>query len=70
MTYTEAEKETIGLCMSLEAVDLMVYHALLELRDVSSYPREVQVYFHTYIHQQLFIIRLPSVSKTIIFIVL
>jgi hypothetical protein len=63
MTYTVAEKEVIGLCIALEAVGDMVNHALLELRDVSSYPGEVEVYFHTHIHQELFIIRLLDFVK-------
>lgn len=63
MTYSAAEKEAIGLCISLEAVGDMANHALLELRDVSSYPGEAEVYFHTHIHQELFIIRLLDFVK-------
>lgn len=63
MTYSTAEKETIGLCISLEAVGDMANHALLELRDVSMYPGEVEVYFHSHIHQELFIIRLLDFVK-------
>ena len=63
MAYNTAEIETIGLCISLEAVGDMVNHALLELRDVSMYPGEVEVYFHTHIHQELFIIRLLDFVK-------
>ncbi len=42
MAYNAAEKEAIGLCVSLEAVGDMANHALLELRDVSMYPGEVE----------------------------
>jgi len=63
MTYSTAEKEAIGLCISLEAVGDMVNHALLELRDVSMYPGEAEVYFHTHIHKELFIIRLLDFVK-------
>lgn len=56
--YTQAEREVIGLCISLEAVDNMANHALLELRDISKYPGEVEVRFHTSVHQELFIIHL------------
>lgn len=63
MEYTTAEKEAIGLCISLEAVEDMANHALLELRNVSMYPGEVEVYFHTSIHQELFIIRLLDFVK-------
>lgn len=54
MSYDTAEIEVIGLCISLEAVGDMVNHALFELRDVSMYPGEVEVFFHTQIHQELF----------------
>jgi len=63
MTYSVAEKEAIGLCIALEAVGDIANHALLELRDVSMYPGEVEVYFHTHIHQELFIIRLLDFVK-------
>lgn len=63
MTYSTVEKEAIGLCISLEAVGDMANHALLELRDVSMHPGEVEVYFHTHIHKELFIIRLLDFVK-------
>jgi hypothetical protein len=63
MTYSTAEKEAIGLCISLEAIDDITNHALLELRDVSRFPGEVEVYFHTHIHKELFIIRLLDFVK-------
>ena len=63
MEYNTAEKEAIGLCISLEAVGDMANRALLELREVSQYPGEVEVYFHTHIHQELFIIRLLDFVK-------
>lgn len=63
MTHSPAEKEAIGLCISLEAIGDMANHALLELRDVSKYPGEVEVYFHTHIHRDLFMIRLLDFVK-------
>lgn len=63
MAYSAAEKEAVGLCISLEAVGDIANHALLELRDVSMCPGEVEVYFHTHIHQELFIIRLLDFVK-------
>lgn len=63
MNYSATEKEAIGLCISLEALGDIANHALLELRDVSSHPGEVQVYFHTHIHQELFIIRILDFVK-------
>ena len=65
MTYSAAEKEAISLCISLEAIGDMANHALLELRDASKYPGEVEVYFHTTIHQELFIIRLLDFVKEV-----
>lgn len=65
MSYDTAEIEVIGLCISLEAVGDMVNHALFELRDVSMYPGEVEVFFHTQIHQELFIIRLLDFVKEV-----
>lgn len=63
MIYSEAEREAIGLCICLEAVSDIANHALLELRDVSMYPAETEVYFHTHIHQHLFLIRLLDFVK-------
>lgn len=63
MTYNTVEHETIGLCIALEAVGDIVNHALLELRDVKSIPGETEVYFHSHIHKQLFLIRLLDFSK-------
>jgi hypothetical protein len=63
MTYSAAELETIGLCICLEALGDIANHALLELRDVSSLPGETEVYFHTSIHEELFLIRLLDFVK-------
>ena len=63
MAYSTSENEAIGLCISLEAVGDMANHSLLDLRDVSEYPGEVEVYFHTRIHQELFFIRLLDFAK-------
>lgn len=64
MTYNETEKETIGLCVSLEAIDDIVNHTLLEIRNVANYPGEVEVYFNTF-QQELFIIRLLDFVKEV-----
>lgn len=63
MTYNQAEQETIGLCICLEAVGDIVNHALLTIQDVSQLPGEAQVRFHTHIHQDLFLIRLLDFVK-------
>ena len=56
MECNHAEREAIGLCIAMEAVDDIANHALLELRDVASFPGECEVYFHSRIHKQLFLI--------------
>lgn len=63
MTYNEVEREVIGLCIALEAVNGMANAAMLQLRDVSSFPGECEVYFHTHIHKELFLIRLLDFAK-------
>lgn len=63
MTYSSAECETIGLCICLEAIGDIANHALLTLCDVSEYPGEAEVRFHTHIHRDLFLIRLLDFVK-------
>lgn len=63
MTYSAAEREAIGLCICLEAIGDIANHALLELRDVSAFPGQVEIYFHTHVHQQLFLIRVLDLVK-------
>lgn len=63
MTYSAVERETIGLCICLEAVGDIANHALLTLRDVSMYPGEAEVLFQTHIHRDLFLIRLLDFVK-------
>lgn len=63
MTYSTTEKETIGLCIALEAVGNIANHTLIELRDVLMYPSEIEVCFHTDAHQEIFIIRLLDFVK-------
>ncbi|KVN04808.1 MULTISPECIES: hypothetical protein [unclassified Burkholderia] len=61
--HNAAEQEAIGLCVSVEAIDDMVNHALLLLIDVSQFPGECETRFHSRIHQQLFLIRLLDFVK-------
>ena len=63
MTYSAAEREVIGLCICLEAVDNIANHALLTLRDVSAYPGQAEVIFQTCVHRDLFLIRLLDFVK-------
>jgi hypothetical protein len=57
-----AEQETIGLCIALEAIDDIVNHTLLDVRD-SSIPGEATVYFKERVHQQMFLVRLLDFSQ-------
>ena len=63
MTYSAAEREAIGLCICLEAVDNIANHSLLTLRDVSAFPGEAEVIFKTRVHRDLFLIRLLDFVK-------
>jgi hypothetical protein len=54
MAYNVAEKETIGLCIALEAITDIANQALLDLRDIASLPGEAEVHFRSPVHQQLF----------------
>lgn len=61
--YNTAERETIGLCICLEAIGDIANHALLLFREVSSFPGEAEVLFHSSIHRDLFLIRLLDFVK-------
>ena len=63
MDYNRAEREAIGICIAIEALNDIANHVLLELRDVNSVPGETEVYFHSQVHQQLFLIRLLDFAK-------
>jgi hypothetical protein len=62
MNYSVEEREVIGLCIALEAVNDIVNHALLKIQEIES-QGEAQVYFHTRIHQSMFLIRLLDFAK-------
>jgi hypothetical protein len=63
MVMNSAERETMGLCIALEAVNDIANRALLEVRPISSLPGEAEVYFITRVHQELFLARLLDFSK-------
>jgi hypothetical protein len=63
MTYDTAEREAIGLCIALEAVNDIAKHALPDLLDLSSSPGEAQVRYKSHVHQQLFLIGLLDFAK-------
>ena len=59
------EQESIGLSVCIEALNNIVNHSLVELRDVKKYPGECEVYFHDSVHRQLFLVRaLDFVKET------
>jgi hypothetical protein len=58
MGNSALEQEAIGLCIGLEAIGDLANHALLDIRAPSDQTGEVEVYFHSHVHEQLFLIRL------------
>lgn len=63
MNNPTKESEAIGLCIALEAIGDILNHALLEIRGLENGSSDVTVYFHSRIHQQLFLIRLLDFAK-------
>lgn len=57
------DKETIGLCICIEALSDMVNHALLDVRESSRNSGEATVYFKDFIHRSLFLIRFLDFTK-------
>ena len=63
MELNSVERETIGLCISLEALNDIVNHALLDVRKSSRTLGEAEVYFKDFIHRSLFLIRFLDFAK-------
>jgi hypothetical protein len=63
MAYNTAERDTIILCIALEAIADIANHELIELREVASLPGVAEVHFQSRVHQQLFLIRLLDFVK-------
>jgi hypothetical protein len=63
MSYNEIEREAVGLCVCLEAINNIVNHALLDIRSSSKYPNESMVYFNSSAQKDLFLIRFLDFSK-------
>ena len=63
MDLNSIEKETIGLCICIEAINNIVNHALLDIREDSSKPGESTALFKDYVHRSLFIIRFLDFAK-------
>lgn len=51
------ERESIGLCICIEALNNIANYSLVDLREVNKYPGEYEVYFHDYAHKYLFLVR-------------
>jgi len=65
MNLNSIEIETIGLCISLEALNDIVNHALLDVRESSRVPGESEVYFKDFVHRSLFVIRFLDFAKEV-----
>lgn len=60
---TDPEKEAIGLCIAMEAIDDIANHLIFHVRDVKAYPGEAELIFDTGVHKDLFLIRLLDFVK-------
>lgn len=63
MELNSFERETIGLCISMEAIKDMVNHALLKITPYSDGSNEAEIYFHDFTHRSLFLIRFLDFAK-------
>lgn len=63
MNFSAQEREVVGVCIALEALDDIVNHSLLDLHNPSSSHGESEVHFPTSIHQKMFLIRLLDFVK-------
>jgi len=63
MPYSPAERETIGLCIGLEAINDIANHALLHLPQFIEPRQEIEVRYKDREHQLLFLIRLLDFVK-------
>ena len=63
MNKNMAEKETIGLCIALEALDEIANHSMLTMRDVQQFPGEAELIFESGVHRDLFLVRLLDFVK-------
>lgn len=63
MTLHQCEKEAIGLCICLEAVDSIANHSLLIAPKRTTRHKDVVVTFHDSVHRDLFLIRFLDFAK-------
>ena len=63
MDYSPIEKEVVGLCISLEAINSIVNHILVDVRSLTNSPDQSVVYFKSYAEKELFLIRFLDFVK-------
>jgi len=63
MNLSNKERESIGLCICLEAVNEIINNAVLDVRISSRIPGEALIYFKDLVHRSLFIIRTLDFAK-------
>lgn len=63
MTYNATEREAIGLCVAVEAVNDIANHALLDVPRTVQAGAEIEVRYKSREHQHLFLIRLLDFVK-------
>src|SRR5690606_33642795 len=61
MEYSVAEKEAIGLCIAVEALNDIANHSILQVHRLKN--EQAEVYFETREHQELFLVRLLDFVK-------
>ncbi len=57
------EQESIGLCICIDALNNIVNHSLVELREVKQFPGEYKVNFYDSVHRELFLLRVLDFVK-------
>ena len=63
MAATSPETEAIGLCICIDALNDIVNKELLEVRWTSQGSGQAEIYFHTGVHQQVFLLRVIDLVK-------
>jgi hypothetical protein len=63
MAYSVAERESIGLCIAVEAINDIANHALLDAPKLTDSSGEAEVRYKSRVHQHLFLIRLLDFAK-------
>lgn len=63
MPYSIAERESIGLCIAVEAINDIANHALLDAPKLTDSSDEAEVRYKSRVHQHLFLIRLLDFAK-------